>query len=547
MAGRRKKELLVIVLNIGITSDNHECRAKTVVKRLIERKIFLRPEDRIGVIVAGSNTTKNDLGVDNVEVPDYVRTPCWDEVERINQLKISKNQTTWVKALHVAMDYIGRECIGSCQKSIALIWDRNDEKDIVQQSEIQTIMSQLNEKNIRLTIVGPREINDFVYNDWTSSEKMWAMIEEKRSGQYLSFRTALSDLEFYHVRIVGVVPWKCDLEILNFTIPIASYSKISRRPVLKNWKMFSSCGDEASKKSEIVDRHRNRYKKDETVPGYLYGGQFIPVRTEDEENMKPSFGSKSYKLYSFVLKKDVGIENWACEESLRIVVPENEIAAESFYTLVKAMVKKDLVAIVRKVYNCISSPKMVALFPRIDMESEEPWCLVEMVLPFEDEKRTINERFPKSLTKELSTEQIESIDNLLKTCELREDEFLPGCIPNPSTQRKWDALACRALGEEVKYSSAQLEKLENILKMPERLKNNMKSCLLEVTNVFDCKLVEKKVEEGKNVKEHEEISRDECTVAESAEEIEILDKKELKLETNMENEALLDVDLEGMF
>lgn len=56
-----------------------------------------------------------------------------------------------------------------------------------------------------------------------------------------------------------------------------------------------------------------------------------------------------------------------------------QLASAPFYSLVKAMVEKNVVAIVEKVYRANTEANMVALFPSVDVPNE-PWVRIFFLL-----------------------------------------------------------------------------------------------------------------------------------------------------------------------
>lgn len=56
-----------------------------------------------------------------------------------------------------------------------------------------------------------------------------------------------------------------------------------------------------------------------------------------------------------------------------------QLASAPFYSLVKAMVEKNVVAIVEKVYRANTEANMVALFPSVDIPNE-PWVRIFFLL-----------------------------------------------------------------------------------------------------------------------------------------------------------------------
>lgn len=188
--------------------------------------------------------------------------------------------------------------------------------------------------------------------------------------------------------------------------------------------------------------------------GYKYGGTFISIEKQLKEEKSYKSGEKSYKIYSFTNKNNIDLE-YFYKQSSHVILPSSSVenVTKPFYSLVQAMHTTNSVAIARKVFRRDCAPRMVALFPCIDVP-DEPWCLIEIELAFAEDRRVMETRPMKSIMKQLSSEQNEAVDNLIDSMMLLETDsyeidgcqhFLPGCVPNPAIQHRWHMLSYRAI------------------------------------------------------------------------------------------------------
>lgn len=129
------------------------------------------------------------------------------------------------------------------------------------------------------------------------------------------------------------------------------------------------------------------------------------MNIEQLEAMTYRGGIKSYKICSFTNRNNINLE-YLFECGVHVVLPSSSVdvcriifiadtnmnlictflsfqsVTKLFYSLVKAMHETNSVAIARKIFCNNYSPKMVALFPCIDVP-DEPWVLQNTFLIYE--------------------------------------------------------------------------------------------------------------------------------------------------------------------
>ncbi|XP_054014631.1 X-ray repair cross-complementing protein 5-like isoform X3 [Hylaeus anthracinus] len=473
MPPKSEKEAIVLLINIGVTCPNTENNSsllekiKHISKRIIEKKIFLRPKDEIAVLLMGSPITKNCLNTEHVrELTDF-QIPNWDLIQEIMNVCGTNYCSNWIEALYATTEFI--------------------------------------KKN-----VGEEALDDRPENTLKISEIFLKDIHKKMNSQHITFSNAISDLRFYLEIPPKPAPWNAILELVDIKIPIVSYIKVTDTKKFPAWKIAK--GDKkVISVSEYSDRQRTVYNKEEMVSGYKYGGDFIPVEKTLEEAMSYKSGPQSYKIYSFTKRSNIGLEHWY-DYTTRIVLPRLENAEDPFFSLVLAMHKMDVVAIVRKVYRNDCAPKMVTLFPCIDIP-DEPWCLVEISLAFAEDRRVMDTRPIKSVMKQLSNEQNEAIDNLLDSLMLPETEdsyalegsqyFLPGSVSDPAVQHRWHMLSHRALNPDKPLLPME-DYLCKIFEVPS-VKEQSRSHLQRIAQLFQLESINHKAEQKEESKKEDNV------------------------------------------
>lgn len=89
-------------------------RSLNCVQKIITRKIFAKPNDEIGIILFGSDDTKNDLndqncGYDNIVEMDTLKMSSWAMLEELNKIKPGSALVGWSDGLLVALNYMKNE------------------------------------------------------------------------------------------------------------------------------------------------------------------------------------------------------------------------------------------------------------------------------------------------------------------------------------------------------------------------------------------------------------------------------------------------------
>ncbi|XP_011859931.1 PREDICTED: X-ray repair cross-complementing protein 5-like [Vollenhovia emeryi] len=507
MPPRKLKESLTFLVNVGIVRHGTQSssqlldKEKFILKHIIQKKIFLRPKDEVGVLLMGSDSSKSDsiTGLDNVQELCNMQVGNWDLIKSIEKLQTTNETCSWMEAIYAAVEYIKHECVDPCERKIILFSTFNEEENTVDQFQAEDIAETLSSEEISLIAIGERALDNIDEDSQTASEVLLKKVLQHIDGQYLTFEHAMSDVRFYKRPSTKPLPWYCPMELGNFRIPIAAISKMPTEVRLPDMMLMAKTSTSDTSDQEVpiqnvvqwMDNNRTIHTQEDIIRGYVYGGKAIPVSDEAKKAMTPKNNEKCYKIHGFTARENIPMEYWLSDGS-NVIVPANESAGAPFYSLVQAMVDKNVVAVVEKVYRANTEANMMALFPSIDVPNE-PWCLIEIGLPFERDYGAIAQRPLKFVMNQLSKEQDEAMDDLLTALELPDaaeddvaggsEKYLPGYMPDPGTQHMWDTLAARALNPD-KPLPLIADEVVNLLEQPEFVKEKCKPVTERIKNLF---------------------------------------------------------------
>lgn len=550
MPPKKLKESIIFLVNIGIvrhgTQNNSQLldKAKFILKHIIQKKIFLRPKDEVGVILMGSDNSKSDsvIELDNVQELCHMQVGNWNLIESIEKLQTTNQHCSWMDAIYAAVEYINHECLDKSERKIILLSDFNEEEDVVNQFQVNDIVTILSSEGISLIAIGERALDNIDENSQTASEALLMNVLKEINGQYLAFEHAMSDVRFYKRPSTKPMPWYCHMELGDFHIPIAGISKMPTEVKLPKMILMGKTSTSDIPNQEVpirnvaqwTDSNRTIHTKEDIIRGYVYGGTPIPVSDEAKKTMTPKINEKCYKIHGFAAKESIPMEFWISDGSY-IIVPAAESVSAPFYSLVQAMVEKNVVAIVEKVYRANTEANMVALFPSVDVPNE-PWCLIEIGLAFERDYGAIAQRPLKFMLKQLSKEQDDAIDDLLTSLELPDavdddaidvsEKYLPGYMPDPGAQHMWDILSARALKPD-KPLPPVADDVKNLLEQPEFVREKCKPVTERIKNLFSLEKKQPLNKKRKNSKERDNEQSDNGDVSMT---------KSIKTENNISND-----------
>ncbi|RLU25920.1 hypothetical protein DMN91_002083 [Ooceraea biroi] len=177
MPPKKLKESITFLVNIGVvrhgTQSNSRLldKAKFILKHIIQKKIFLRPKDEVGVMLMGSDCGESDTGMDNVQELCSMQIGNWDLIESIEKLQTTNQSCSWMEGIFAAVEYMKRECVDLSERKIILLSDFNEDEDIVSQFQVEDIAKALSSEGIFLIAIGERAL-DSTDKNCTASEAL---------------------------------------------------------------------------------------------------------------------------------------------------------------------------------------------------------------------------------------------------------------------------------------------------------------------------------------------------------------------------------------
>ncbi|XP_057334893.1 X-ray repair cross-complementing protein 5-like [Microplitis mediator] len=503
MPPKTAKEIVVFVTNVGVCDDGKVDRefienAKIAMQRVIEKKIFIRPKDEVGIILMGVEDGNNTLELSHIDNYLNLQIPSFDVIKKVRDIEptemVFKN---WISGLQAALELISRQADNFCRITIILLTDCYPTNPF-RESTKGDLMQNITDMEINFLWIGSKDLNEENEKKLNHSERMLMDLTKKVGGEYMSFSFVLPKLEFYGAHKTSPAAWKSNLEIGDLKVPVAIYLVISEVNSLGKWNDVSASGDPnhgeelqpVSKKRALADRYREEYKNEDTVEGYMYGRKFIPFTEEDSAVLKFPSEEKSFKLYGFTPEKFVKLDHRHGKRT-NIVLPVQGVE-EDFFCLVKAMADLKRVALVRKVHNKNSSPSMHVLYPVIG-NGDKPWCLLMHEIIYAEERIIITPRSYENVLKNVTKEQWDCVDKLtdlmmLGKSTIPEDEtktYEPGEVESPDLQYVWNVLSLRALNPDAPLPEPSLSVLKPISPPEWNDPSKIADCITDIASTFD--------------------------------------------------------------
>lgn len=85
-------------------------RAKECVSKIMQKKIFAKPNDEVGLVLMGAEETSNDLnsslqGFENIVEMTQLQIPTWEMIRDLDKLNPCDYSSDWVDGLIVALNF----------------------------------------------------------------------------------------------------------------------------------------------------------------------------------------------------------------------------------------------------------------------------------------------------------------------------------------------------------------------------------------------------------------------------------------------------------
>ncbi|XP_029634011.1 X-ray repair cross-complementing protein 5 [Octopus sinensis] len=462
------KTAIIIVLDVSpsmcgkdLAQDSYLSQALQIIKQIVYRKVFSESKDEIAVILLGTSNTSNPLAHEdnyqNICVERFLSVPDFDLLEWL--VKFHPTDTTeadFVDALIVAMDHLQTNLEtkkGLKHRQIILL---SNLMSLFVDDQIGDIMINMKQQEITFNVISPKSTGDINQVSDEQQKEAETIIEQMYSmvkGHNYSFHDALSRPNVF-TKHHSSSAWKCNLEIgSNLSIPICGYIKLKGYKPAQSWKkVFANDQAAALKESRTLhlnDENETEIEYQDTVPGFYYGSTLVPI-SEMSEKYK---SAKCFTVLGFTSKENVPVYSYMGDSTMYVIAePTDQVTSVAFSALVNALFETNMLAIVRRVYDARSGPRIGCLKPHIKNDYE---CMIYHELPFFED--ILNCEFdplpvdscdnPKKFKP--SNAQLEAMDNLIDTMTFSNEgkhKFLnTKYISTPSLQKFYQCFEQRVL------------------------------------------------------------------------------------------------------
>ena len=534
---------------------------------MVQRKVYSDAEDRYGLVLVGTRLSKNDLGYPHVSVAEtsagILTKATFGTLEYIdNSIKKAAGPDVlngdWMDAVVVAMDLLHKHTKNGKVRSKKIIV-LSDMGCSASDDKLDMVVDSISRDQIELTFLLPQYFDDEMDESFQSDEKddhgegskfkeatngaremkqktptqdagislMTTLLENSPDGTSCGIEEAQELLFTKERKKKKSAAWKVDLEIgPDIRIPVVGYVAI-RREAPKSWKRCLAKEDKSARmdgfdelKPETTyvrnNEDQEEVEPDNLVDAFKYGSKVCPMSEVEKSAGKFESGPKSLLLIGFVTRAEVPV-GLLSGEGCKVFKPavDSQYSISALSSLVEAMVREEMVAIVRQVYCKNGPPRLGALIPEniVGEDGEEIRTLVYVELPFAEDLR--NYQFPPLWSSSVddkniqpnkgdpSEEQLKAVDELIDSMMLSSDEtnerestdINTENLMNPYYQHLYNCLTSRALNPAKGRSLPKVdERIKEILEGHEIIRKASTLPLSNISNLFKLETVVTKKE-----------------------------------------------------
>ncbi|XP_062154051.1 ATP-dependent DNA helicase 2 subunit KU80 [Alnus glutinosa] len=512
----RNKETLLLLLDVGPSMHDVLPEVEKVCSLLVEKKLIYHKFDEVGLILFGTEDTKNELtrevgGYEHVVVLRDTKVVDGDLVETLQHLPRGTFNGDFLDAIIVGMDILIKRFgkTDKKRKRLCLITNAicpiKDPFQGTKEDQIITIGEQMVQHGMGMESIVVRgrisenankrvmDENDILLNIFSKTTCAKLVYVESPISLFGALRTR---------NISPVTIFRGDLEISSkMKIKVWVYKKTSEEkfPTLKKYSDKAPATDKFATHEVKVDYEYKNVEgpsrvvpPEERIKGYRYGPQVVPIAPSewDAVKFKPE---KSVKLLGFTDSSNIMRHYYMKDANVFIADPGNTRAVLAVSALARAMKEKNKVALVRCVWrNGQGNVVVGVLTPNVSEKDNIPDSFYFNVLPFAEDVREF--QFPSfnnlPASWQPNEQQQEAADNLVKMLDLappgKEEALQPEFIPNPLLERFYRLLELKS-----KQPDAAVPPLDETLKKitepdPELLSQN-KSVIDAFRRIFELK------------------------------------------------------------
>jgi len=536
-------EAICIILDTGRTASQKPPNSPSFLEAslecaslFVERKLFGESKDEIAVVLFGADDTKNTLDYDGINVLGRgLAQADWEIITYIREhVKGTDKEGDWIDAVVVALDFLKT---ASEQKKfsalkIVLFSELGIEADPDQLEMIIRGMKMLG--NVDFTHIGPgwedgdsapsgdgddddghqngdsdhrgepskNKTLSFPVKPRTAiqkaNEEIVGQLVQETDGMICSLDLAIQTFLYKNKKGKKGTPWKVCFTIgPDIKINTCGYVYV-RREQPKTWKKCLARGGEGEElrpETSYVRNNENQdpIDQDDLVMSYKYGTELVTISSADEAAAKFEGGPKSMTLFGFLSRGDIKASDLVGDGSMVFIPVEDDTNSQAAWAaLIQAMVEMDMVAIVRKVYNKNSIPRLGILTPEVGEEGETFLSYVE--LPYAEDVRDL--QFPSLPAP--SDEQLSVMDELIDVMMLTEeseegnvDVLKTEEMLNPNFQYLFQALRHRAI-HPGRVLPPPAEHITSLLHLPSEIEEAAQPVFERMNEVFKTKVIESK-------------------------------------------------------
>ncbi|XP_071736074.1 ATP-dependent DNA helicase 2 subunit KU80-like [Rutidosis leptorrhynchoides] len=471
----RNKEGLILLIDVGPSMHGVLPEIQKVCSLLVQKKLVYSKYDEVGVVVFGTEDTKNDLtkevgGYEHVTVLQPIKVVDGDLVDVTQQLPLGTVPGDFMDAIVVGMDMLIKKYQDTLKgkKRICLITNAmypiKAPYEGSKEDQVNTIAEQMNTCGMKIDCIVYRGNQEQDAQDKSIIEEndmLLSIFSKKTKAKAVHVESSTSLLGALRTRnIAPVTTFRGDLEISSaFKIKVWVYKKTCEEkfPTLKKYSDKAPSTDKfATHEIKLDYEYKSIQDPNKVVPpeqrikGYRYGPQVIPISSAELEAVKFR-PEKGVKLLGFTNASNVMRHYYMKDVNIFIADPGNKKAAIAVSALARAMKEMNKVAILRCVWRQGQANVVIGvLTPNVSDKDNIADSFYFNVLPFAEDVREFQfpsfSNLPTSV--QPNAEQQEAADKLVMMLDLapagKEEALRPDFTPNPVLERFYHHLELKS-------------------------------------------------------------------------------------------------------
>lgn len=485
----RNKEKLVLLLDVGPSMHGVLSEVEKLCSMLVEKKLIFSKYDELGVVVFGTEESKNDLttevgGYQNITVLQDIKVVDGDLVDTLQKLPRGRVDGDFLDAIVVGMDMLIKKYkdLHKGKKRLCLITNAihpiKDSFEGSKEDQVMTIAEQMAAQGMKIEsiVVRGRFSRDANKGVMDENDHLLSIFSKKTHTRTVYVDTPTSLLGALKTRrVTPVTVFRGHLELSpQMKIKVWVYKKTQEEkfPTLKKYSEKAPASNKlathqvkVSYEYKSVDGSSNSViPPEQRIKGYRYGPQVVPISTAewDAVKFKPE---KGIKVLGFTDASKIKRHCYMKDVYLFIAEPGNTRATLAVSAIARAMKEMNAVAILRCVWRQGQQNIVVGvLTPNISQNYKIPDSFYFNVLPFAEDVREYQfpsfNSFPASW--QPNDQQQKAADELVQMLDLApsgKEALLPEFTPNPVLERFYRHLELKA-----KQPDAAVPPLDETLK-----------------------------------------------------------------------------------